>query len=130
MGRAWAVVIGQEIAVCAALAWLFNTPFAPEQIGPVIAVVLIALGLLALLTAVGPLAAMLDRAGLGRPKTPRERWLSFAFGLAGTGSLGLLQLVRGARPGFLLTFVWLAVTFAVLTVLYHGARRRLLSAPA
>jgi hypothetical protein len=123
-------VIGQEIALCAALAWLFNTPFAPEQIGAVIAVALIVLGLLALLTAVGPLAAMLDRVGLGRPRTSGERWLSFAFGVAGVGSGRLLQLVRGERPGFPLMFVWLGVTVAVLTVLYLGAQRRLLSAPA
>jgi hypothetical protein len=130
VGRTWAVVIGYGIVLCASLAWLFNTQFAPEQIGVLIGAALIALGLLALLMAVGPIAAILDRVGLGRPKTPGERRLSFAFGLAFTGSVWLLQLVRGARPGFLVMFVWLAVTFVVLTVLYLGARQRLLSALA
>ena len=123
-------MIGYGIVLCVSLAWLFNTQFAPEQIGVVIGAALIVLGSLALLTAVGPIVPMLDRVGLGRPKTPRERRLSFAFGLAFTGSMWLLQLVRGARPGFVVMFVWLAVTFAVLTVLYLGVRQSLLIAPA
>ena len=123
-------MIGYGIVLCVSLAWLFNTQFAPEQIGVVIGAALIVLGSLALLTAVGPIAPMLDRVGLGRPKTPRERRLSFAFGLGFTGSMWLLQLVRGARPGFVVMFVWLAVTFAVLTVLYLGVRQSLLIAPA
>src|ERR1700686_3105777 len=128
MGRRWAVELTEVVVGCAGLAWLFNSQPRPDLLGAMIGAILVVLGLIAVLQRVGPFAGMLDRVGLGRPRTSVERRLSFAACLAAVGSAQVLHLVRGDQPGFLFTFVWLVVTFTVLTGFYRAARRRRLGA--
>ena len=128
MGRRWAVELGEVVVGCAGLAWLFNAQPRPDLFGAMIGAILVVLGLIAVLQRVGPLVGMLDRVGLGRPRTSVERRLSFAVGLVAAGSAEVLHLVRGDPPGFVFTLVWLLVTFTVLVGLCRAARRRLLGA--
>jgi hypothetical protein len=128
MGRRWAVEMAEGVVVSAGLAWLFNSQPRPDLLGAMIGATLVVVGLMAVLQRVDPFEGMLDRVGLGRPRTSVERLLSFAACLAAVGSAQVLHLVRGDQPGFLFTFVWLMVTFMVLMGFYRAARRRLLGA--
>ena len=117
MRRTWIVVSGLGILTCAGLAWLFTMQPARDQLGLLTGVLLIVVGLFILVLMIGPLATMLDRVGLGRPRTRGERLRSVGVGFASMGSVGLLLVVAGPRPGFLLTFIWLWVTLIGLTAL-------------
>lgn len=129
MGRRWAIEIGEVVLGSAGLAWLVNAQLRPDQIVPISGAVLVVLGLIALLQGIDPFAGMLDRVGLGPPHTSVERRLSFAVCLAVFGSMQVLRLVGGDRPGYLFAFAWAAVTFTVGMGFYRGARRLLLGAP-
>jgi hypothetical protein len=128
MGRRWAVEVAEVVVACAGLAWLFDSQPRPDLSGAMIGAILVVLGLIAVLQRVGPFAGMLDRVGLGRPRTSVERRLSFAACVAAAGSAQVLHLVRGDQPGFLFSFVWLLATFTVLMGFYRTARRLLLGA--
>jgi len=128
MRRRWAIEIGEVLVGSAAFAWLFNAQLRPDQLVTITGVMLVAIGSIALLQRVDPFAGMLDRAGLGPPRTSVERRLSFAVCLVTIGSAQMLHLVGGDRPGYLFSFAWLAVTFMVAMGFYRAARRLALGA--
>jgi hypothetical protein len=128
MRRRWAVEIGEVLLGSAAFAWLFNAQLRPDQLVSITGAMLVAIGLIALLQRVDPFAGMLDRVGLGPPRTSVERRLSFAVCLVTIGSAQVLHLVGGDRPGYLFSFAWITVTFTVATGFYRAARRLALGA--
>lgn len=111
------------VGICAGYAWFMSGPFDATRGAIGIGLLIVALGAGWLLSRT-PIGPQLQRLGLGRPTTTRERRISYGMTFAAIVDLWVMQAILGRQPAFLPAFGWLVATFGLLTLVNFSLQRR------